>query len=509
MRTERLRRKAERARASLAEFIRQGWHVLEPATELEWSWHHDAVCEHIQALLEDWMRRQQDPSYEQRFQQLLVNVPPGSLKSRIVSVYMPAWMWTRWPAWRAIFLSSNPRVALRDSVYCRDVIRSDWYQKTFEPTWMLADDQDAKGLYKNTEGGFRMALGFGSKITGDRGDAIVFDDPHDAEEVHSEAKRTYVIDRWDTAIANRVNDLRTSVRIGIMQRLHTEDLAGHVLRQGDWEHVRIPMEYEPSPGCECETCERGETVIGWRDPRAEGEVLQPERFTQAVLDKEKKRGSAYYAGQFQQRPTAASGNLFPRRWWRFWREPGAPPTPRPKNCDTEAPAVTLPSDFDEVLISLDAAFKDHKDSDYVCIGVWGVKGANRFLLYRVWERLDFTNTVKELRRVCDLFPKAYRKLIEDKANGTAIINTLHAEISGLVPVDPKSSKVARAMAIQPQVESGNVFLPEHAEWLDTYIGEFESFPRGAHDDQVDMTSQALLYLAENGALAKLEALSAW
>lgn len=504
VRAEKRRRAAAKARASLAEFIRQGWHVLEPTTPLEWNWHHDAICLHLQALLEDWMRKQRDPDFEQRFQNFLANVPPGSMKSRIVSVFMPAWMWLHWPSWRVLFLSSNPRVALRDSVYCRDVLRSEWYRQTFEPAWDFAEDQDAKGLYRNTSGGFRQAQGFSAKITGDRFDCIAWDDPHDADDVHSEVQREAVVERWDSAIANRLNDLRSSTRIGIMQRLHEADLSGHVLRQGGWEHLCLPMEHETTRACECATCSRGETAIGWRDPRTvEGEVLHPARFTADVLTSERARGSYYYAGQFQQRPAPTASALFPRRWWRFWREPGALPAPRPRGCDTEAPAAFLPASFDTVIQSWDCTFKDSDGSDYVCGGVWGAKGADRFLLYRVWARLDFTSTLREIRRVTELYPDAGAKLVEDKANGSAVINTLKSEIPGIIAWNPgTSSKTARAMSIQPQVEAGNVYLPESAEWVDAYVGEFESFPRAAHDDQVDMTSQALLRLARKASPAE-------
>lgn len=446
------------------------------------------------------MERQRDPSFVQRFQNFLANVPPGSMKSRIVSVFLPAWVWLHWPSWRALFLSSNPRVALRDSVYCREVLRSEWYQKTFRPGWELADDQDAKGLYRNTSGGFRQAQGFSAKVTGDRFDAIIWDDPHDADDVHSALKRESVIERWDSAVANRLNDLRSSVRVGIMQRLHESDLSGHVLRQGGWEHLRLPMELEATTGCSCPSCARGETLIGWRDPRtSEGEVLHPARFTPEVLASERARGSFYYAGQFQQRPAPAGGNMFPREWWRFWRPVGMSPVRRPKGCDQTLPTVELAPDvaamgFDEVVQSWDLTFKDSDGSDYVAGGVWGRKGADKFLLHRVWRRMSFTDSLRALRETAAAYPEARAIYVEDKANGPAVISALKGEIAGIVPVEPTGSKVARASAMQPQVEAGNVYLPEHADWLDDFIGEFDTFPRGAHDDQVDMTTQAIMKL---------------
>jgi predicted phage terminase large subunit-like protein len=484
--------RAERARRSLAYFIRAGWHVLEPGTTLEWNWHHDALCDHLQALFMDWMGHQRDPSFVQRFRNFLANVPPGTMKSRIVSVYFPAWAWLIWPPWRAIFLSSNPRVALRDSVACRDVIRSSWYQDTFRPRWRLSDDQDAKSLFKNTEGGFRQAMGFSARITGDRADALVWDDPHDAEEVMSRVSREAVLERWDSAIGNRVNDLRSSVRIGIMQRLHEEDLAGHVLGHGGWEHLRLPMEFEmPSP-CKCESCTRG-SVIGWKDPRTTpGELLHPARFPRDVLAAELTRLKAYgYAGQMQQRPAPAKGAFFSRDWWKFW-------------CHASDPiegCVPLPSEFDEQLQSWDLTFKGTSTSDFVTGQVWGRKLADRFLLDQVRGQLSFTATKTAFRTLTAKWPKAARKLVEDKANGPAIIDELRREIGGIVPVEPEGGKEARAHAAAPYVEAGNVYLPHPriAPWVHDFIEEHASFPKGANDDQVDAHTQAAVRMSARKA----------
>lgn len=298
---------AELLRRSLALFIVHAWHVLEPAMPLDHNWHIDVIADHVQAVLEDWIRTQlagreqiaeEDfqarqevnrlgmqvvngrvmEAVHQRIRNLLINVPPGTAKSRIISVMMPAWMWTRWPSWKAIFLSVNPRVALRDSVFCRELIRSRWYQETFNPWWDFSEDQDAKGLFRNTAGGWRMALGYRAQIVGDRGDALIPDDPNDPEEVHSEVSRDAVNLRWDDVLKNRVNDLRFSPRIVIQQRVHVDDLSGHILAEEPelWDHLRIAMEREAdAKGCECPSCLRGSTALGWMDPRAPGELLFP------------------------------------------------------------------------------------------------------------------------------------------------------------------------------------------------------------------------------------------
>ena len=459
-----------KATLSLADFVRESWEVLEPSTELLWNWHIDAMCFHIQETLLDWFKHKQNPHYVQRIQNLLLNVPPGSLKSRTVSVCTPAWFWTICPSWRAIFLSANPRVALRDSVYCRDVIESDWYQKKFSPDWGLRDDNNSKSSFWNTRGGIRSAFGFNSRITGDRADCLFWDDPHDAQEVHSDPIRQGVIDRWDTAIGNRVNDLRSSNRIGIMQRLVTNDLSGHVLSQGKWEHLCISQEFEEV---------RSPTVLGWIDPRATlGELMFPARFPKEVLEEEKKRlGSYGYAGQHQQRPAPMEGGLFNRSWWKYY--------------------VVAPSDFDMIIQSWDCAFKETKTSDYVVGQVWGKRGGQFYLLDQVRDRTDINGTLQAIRMLSAKWPNASAKLVEDKANGSAVIDLLKREIPGLIPIEPEGGKLVRAIAIAPYVEAGNVFLPDPAiaSWIGDYVQEFSTFPNGSNDDMVDSTSQSLNWLS--------------
>lgn len=458
---------AVRVTLTLADFVKESWEVLEPSTELLWNWHIDAMCLHIQEALLDWYKHKKNPHYPQRIQNLLINVPPGSLKSRVLSVCTPAWFWTICPSWRAIFLSANPRVALRDSVYCRDVIESEWYQKRFLPDWSLRSDNNSKSSFWNTKGGVRSAFGFNSRITGDRGDSLLWDDPHDAQEVNSEVIRQGVIDRWDSAIRNRVNDLKSSLRIGIMQRLHESDLSGHVLGQGGWEHLCIPQEFEKA---------RIPTALGWVDPRSEpGELMFPGRFSPEVLAQEKKAlGSYGFAGQHQQRPSPADGGHFKRSWWQYYK--------------------VAPAEFDLIIQSWDCSFKETNKSDFVVGQVWGKVGARFYLLDQVRDRMDFPATIAAIRALSAKWPQASAKLIEDKANGPAVISSLQREIPGLIPIEPEGGKLVRAIAIAPYVEAGNVFLPEDASWVGDYVAEFSTFPNGANDDQCDSTSQSLNWL---------------
>lgn len=481
------RLRATRARRHLADFVRQGWHVVEPATPLVWNWHLDALCLHVQALLED------APGTPQN---LLINIPPGTCKSLVLAVFAPAWMWLHRPGWRALFASGSPRVVTRDSLRCRSIVRSDWYRQTFSPEWDVSSEQDEKHLFANTAGGWRSAVGAGSSVTGDRADFLAVDDANDAKEIHSRAHRVAINENWwDMAWHNRIADPQRSKRAVIMQRLHEEDLAGHLLEheRGEWAHLCIPMEWDAKgPGDK-------PTWLGWSDPRgADGELMFPARFNAKFLAGERLTlGTAGYSGQMQQQPAPSGGGMFQRKWWRFWSENGGrvfregAAVARPRGC-SDLPPRKLPEKFDRVTLSVDATFKDTKTADFVCVGKWGFLGADRFLLRRTKERLSYVATKELLRVECAIEPVPQKKLIEDKANGPAIINELRSEIPGLVAFEPHGSKEARAASITPLVEAGNVYLPEGADWLEDYVGEMAMFPYGRNDDQVDMTSQALI-----------------
>lgn len=480
---------------SLAEFTAAAWHVVEPATALQWNWHLDALCAHVQAVLEGPER------WGEWAQNLLINIPPGTMKSLVVSVFAPAWVWLWRPAWRAVFTSANPRVSLRDSVRCRDLIESQWYTETFKPAWKMAEDQNAKGNFKNSKGGTRLALSVGSKVTGDRVHAIFVDDPLDAADAPSKAARDSVTFWWDQALANRLADLKCDVRVIIMQRLHEEDLSGHLLAQGGWAHLNLPMEFEPEAS--------RTTFLKWKDPRkSEGELLFPQRFTKEVLEAERKRlGSSGYAGQMQQRPVPVAGNKFRREWWRFWAPAGGNGA-RPRGASAAPAKVLNPATakFDEIIGSWDCSFKATDGADFVVGLVIGRIGADRFVLARKRGRIGFGDTVKAVVQQRKDWPRCYEILIEDKANGSAIIETLKSEITGIVPVNPMGGKEARAAALEPEVESGNWYLPDGAEWLDEWLDEFASFPLGRNDDQVDACSQAAIRLKAPSGLTYTRAL---
>lgn len=790
--------RAERARRSLAEFVKLFWPVVEPGIPLRWNWHIDAICEHLEAVGE--------PNGIQR---LLINVPPGHMKSLLVSVMWPAWRWTARPQWRAIFGSYAVELAIRDAVRTRTVLESDLYRRLFSAPdgWELAGDQNVKSYYRNTLMGERLSVGVGGKVTGFRGDCVVgstriateygqiradvlasmpaplprvwsqnldtgrvelkaveavrvvdrrptvrvvtaagrvvecthdhrlftrggyspaastpsgaalrvlpdrvlatsvcgaemelarprtdilrahvlnstlqpaaavgsvrglrqvhrsdgrrqgtevllagmsptyaarttgstvrgmrqdpsavaratpavlfealrgscaldphagqrelalsgghelqrlvpfgapgspsagwelvrdlrrvapvggaprepqptgqsgrepgdpmpcvplappqvardtvsmvvagsagasrvydvqvadnrnffanevlvhncviCDDPLNAVDATSDTARSNAIEWWDKAMSSRLNDMRTGARVLIMQRLHEDDLAGHVLAQGGYEHLCLPSEFSSK--------RRSVTCGGiWQDPRTDdGALLFPEMFPETVIAQAKKDlGEDGYAAQHDQMPMPASGGMFKLGWWKHYRQ--------------------LPRLIDAWGASIDCTFKDTTKADFVVAQVWARRGADRYLVWQHRERLSFTATLALVVRLKQQFPEVEEILVEDKANGPAVIDTLRDKVPGVVAVDPGSKgKQARASACTPQVEAGQVWIPENTtgnvqvwragEWHDTggwyssaagypveqFEAELASFPKGKHDDQVDATSQML------------------
>jgi predicted phage terminase large subunit-like protein len=469
----------ELATRSLGEFVRQAWPVVEPSTPFVPGWHIDAIIEHLEAVTRGQIRN------------LLINVPPRHMKSLLVSVFWPAWEWIRHPERRWLYSSYAASLSIRDSIKCRRLIESPWYQARWGDRFALTSDQNTKMRFDNSRSGYRIATSVGGTATGEGGDRIVCDDPHNVGEVASDSVRKSAVDWWDVVMSTRVNDPKTSAMVIVMQRCHQRDLSGHLLEKGNFEHLCLPAEYEGA---------RRETSIGFLDPRTQpAELLWPERFGPSeIVSLKVSLGSYAAAGQLQQRPSPAGGGIFKRHWFRYYQPRGAnlPPVSvrLPDGTHISINAIEAPHRVDEQLQSWDCAFKDLATSDYVVGQVWGRCGSAFWLGDQVRGRMDCPATVHAVRELTQKWPGTMAKLIEDKANGSAVIQMLAHEIPGLLPVNPSGGKAARAQAISPLVEAGNIYLPhpDSAPWVNDFIEECVQFPNGAHDDQVDAMTQAIL-----------------
>lgn len=476
------------ARTDLKTFAQLAWPELNPGTDMIWSWHLDAICDHLEAVTAGHIHR------------LIINVPPGSSKTSLVCQTWPVWEWLRRPELRWGFAAYGADLSTRDSVARRRLIASDWFQREMRPDWSLAGDQSLKTQFDNDCGGSMRATSVGAGSTGFHFDRLITDDPLRPLDIYTERLGEHV--RWFRGTwQSRMRDPQRAAQILIMQRLHDADLAGDLLRamqqQGGerWEHLCIPMRFD--------SARRSSTSIGWRDPRkTDGELLCPERWSAAWVDTKERADPRTFTAQYQQTPKVADGTIFREGAFRFYH--------LDKHIDG---CVPYPGDaaMTRWVGSWDFTFEAGKGTDYNCGGVWARCGSDIYLLDMVHRRMEFSTQRQAALALARKWPEVRCWLIEKKANGAAILDTLRrpyvdatgerdSGLVGLVPVVPTEGKVARAHAISAIVEGGHVLLPHPsiAPWVTRYIDEMVSFPTGSHDDMVDMTTQALRRIGANG-----------
>lgn len=479
----------------LAEFVQQAWHIVEPSTPLIWNWHLDVMCHALQ----------EQARGNKKYRKLLIEVPPGTMKSLLVSVFAPAWQWLDNPERRKLFFSNDDALAKRDSRRMREIITSRWYarlrsyvaDKKGVKAWSISKDQNEKVNFENSKRGFRQCLSLGAKVTGKRADDIVIDDPIDAKEVVNgsidqvRTRLTEANNVVEVVLPNRVNKLADACWTIVMQRLHPDDPAGRVQADntnGEWHIISLQMEFEP-----------GNPKNHEDDPRTEaGELLQPEQFPKEEIEKLKAKLDRHYTSQYQQNPLPPDGGPLKKWFWCFWYPLGthAPPPIRFMKPDGTLHTSTqreLPMKLTGHTQSWDMAFKDTKDSAYVVGQVWAENQADSFLLDQVREKMDFTTTLDAVRTLTAAWPQALKKLVEEKANGAAVMSSLKREIAGFDPVEPDGGKEGRANAVAPACKSGNVWLPHPsvAPWVKALLAELEAFPASQYADQVDTLTQYL------------------
>lgn len=471
----------ELAIRSFRQFVQQYWHKVDPAPFVP-NWHIDAIAEHLQAMQALECRR------------LIINIPPGHAKSLLVAVLWPAWLWLHRPADKILGGCYAADLAVRDAAKSRALMESPEYralvahqwQQQRASLWDFQGDQNRKDWYRNTAHGQRIATSVTGKATGERADRIIVDDPLNAlEGEYSEAARRQANAWISGTLTTRFSDAATGTAVVVMQRLHDMDVSGYLLAEGGWEHLRLPMEYQRHVKLGGVTVDaKAPNGLGFVDPReVEGTPLFEARTPPAELERIKRGLRHRYQGQYQQNPRAEGGNLIQESWFRRY-----------------APEE-LPEKFDRVGLSVDANFGDGPNPDPVSIGVFGQKGPNHYLLMVTGGPWNFSTTVSRIRQVLTLYPEAALgpKLIEAKANGAATINTLSAEIPGIIAIKPTESKLARLLSCTLMFEAGNVLIPHRAGWVDSYMTEITGFPNALHDDQVDMTSQWLNWAGANSA----------
>jgi len=476
-----LKRETDVLEGDLALFFREAWKILEPGRKLHWSWHYDLVAEYL------WLVREK--KFAEAFPDhagIVVNCPPRTAKSSFMSVAFPVWCWLTDPTWRFMCASYSADLSLEHSGKRRDLILSPWFQERWGEKVKLKFGRNEKGQFDNEATGSMIATSVGGTAIGKGGDTLILDDPINAEQALSDVERQHANDWIDNTVRSRLNDPGAGLILMIMQRLHDMDPTGFVVsaEPGRWIHVKLPLEAEEA--------ERWVfPVTGRVVERKAGDVLMPERFTEAAVNRYKGR-RLVWAGQYQQRPTPLEGNMVKRGDVRYYG--GVDPLTGEKD-------PPLPATFDTIFVSADCAFKDLKTSDYVAVGTIGVKGPNRYVLDVVNKHLDAGATEEEIRRQRKAMPGGGSSkgvvaavLIEEAANGTAIIKRMRREVPGVIAINPEGNKVARMFASSPEWQAGNWHVDRNAAWTEPFLEQLLKFPYAAHDDMVDMMTQAAVWL---------------
>ncbi|WP_152535843.1 hypothetical protein [Bradyrhizobium sp. Ai1a-2] len=498
--------------------------MVEPGQPYVHNWHIDALCDHLEAAfvsegmaagdeLESWIVEKWGSAELFR---LLGNVPPGTMKSLLVCVFFPAWVWgpMRRPNKRFLATSHNERNAVRDTMKCRRLVQSRWYQRRWGDLVTMTGDQNSKTKFENTATGFRQGVPFKS-LTGERADFVILDDPMSVADALSDADREAANVTFRESLTTRLNNPDRSVIIVIMQRLHEDDTAGVILSAPDrmgYEHIMLPMRFDPERRCE--------TSIGFRDPRTEeGELLFKARFPMHVVNRDEiALGPIATAGQMQQSPKPRGGQILKRDYWQPWT------------------AKKYPA-FEFIIASADTAYTEKEENDPSACTVWGIfrdkQDRARMMLIWAWMRhLEMHGQLPEklvsetkaqydkrsmpnwglvqwLAYTCRRF-RVDKLLIEAKATGITAaqeIKRLYREENWSIELpSPTIDKVARAHTAEPSFAAGLIYAPCDddgfgPEWAEKVIDQAESFPKSKYKDLVDSATQAVTWARKKGLIA--------
>ena len=469
--------KQEKARRSLHEFTKQAWHVIEPSTEFMDNWHIAAICDHLEAITRGEIRN------------LLINMPPRHMKSIAVAVMWPAWAWIDHPELKWLFASYSLQLSIRDNRKCRQLIESDWYQERWGDSFSLSEDQNVKSRFENNAMGYRMAVSTSSAATGEGGDIIVVDDPHNVIDADSDNVRQNTLEWWNTSMATRLNDLKKGHKVVIGQRVHQNDLSGFLEETGEYVKLKLPAEYEPNDYV---------SGFGWEDPRTEeGELLWPQRMgPDEIKEMKMTMGSYDYAAQFQQRPSPAGGGNFKEIWFRYFKRVRVGEESYYKlDAGAEEESKMVPVKSCSRFMIMDLAASVSTRADYTVITCWDVTpDTDQLLLGLVRARLEGPDQMKVLWAA---FQRWKPDWVGIETGGYQLTMVQTAVRAGLPVRELKAErdKISRSMTAAVRYEAGKVFHPAGRVWVRTVEDELLAFPTGTYDDIVDTVAYAAIHIA--------------
>jgi predicted phage terminase large subunit-like protein len=443
-------------RSDLYAFVQAAFPIVAGGQVLQRNWHLEAMTAALTDVVNGKNHR------------LIITVPPRSLKSICASVALPAFALGQEPSRNIICVSYSDPLARKHGNDCRALMHAPIYRRIF-PGTRISSAKDTEAEIRTTAGGSRLTTSVGGTLTGRGGNMLIIDDPLKPHDAQSESARESLKQWYSNTLLSRLDHKSEGSIIVVMQRLHPDDLVGHLLEQGGWQHLNLPAITES----ECSI-----TLGNHRyHYRRIGDLLHPERENAAALHELKtSMGSMEFSAQYQQAPIPLGGNLIKWSWFKFYKEP---PNPRPG---------------DHLIVSWDTAMSSNQLADFSACVVLLVRGDTVYILDIFRARLEYPElkrAVLSQHRRWRQIGIAYNLLIEKKGSGLSLVQDLYRENIHAIGVDPDGDKIMRMAAQTAPIEAGAVHLPWNAPWLDEFKKEVLSFPQGRHDDQVDALSQGL------------------
>lgn len=441
----------------LYSFSQASFPIVSGGGRLLPNWHLEAITYALSNVMKGDTKR------------LIITVPPRSLKSICASVCLPAFALGHDPSRRIICVSYSVGLARKHGNDCRALMRSDLYRGIF-PRTRISPAKDTETEVMTTARGSRLATSVGGTLTGRGGDFLIIDDPLKPQDAQSESARESLKQWYSNTLLSRLDDKVEGAIIVVMQRLHPDDLVGHLLEQGGWRHLNLPAIAEE------------EAVIALsanrRHQRNIGDLLHPAREPKEALAKLKSSmGSMEFAAQYQQAPVPLGGNLIKWSWFKFYDQP------------------PVAQGTDKLIVSWDTAMSSSQLADYSACVVLLVRKETIYVLDVVRARLEYPDLKRAVleshQRWRNAGCSSYVLLIEKKGSGLSLIQDLRRQNIHPIAVEPEGDKIMRMSAQTAPIEAGAVHLPCHAGWVEEFKKELLSFPMSKHDDQIDALSQAL------------------
>ena len=451
---------------SFYDFFRLAWPSIWGDTPFVDNWHFEYICKKIQKAAERVIGN------EKREKDIVVNVPPGTSKSTIISICLPAWVWIKDPSRRFLTTSYSPELAADHAKSTRKLIVSDWYQSLFGDIYKLKGT--AETFYETNQGGRRMITSPGSSVgTGFHADFLIFDDPDSAQGVFSQARRQETIRWFDEVMPSRLADPRVGLKIVVQQRLHIQDITGHIkelyVKKGTWDSDK--WDFTILPGIKSRDV-LPTSLMPFYDSTG---LLFPDRLSQDVLNNYRITLRNGFAGQIMMTPLTIGGNFFRETWPRWFTKEQMPV-------------------FDQIILSVDASFKDEENSCPASVQVWGLKSPNYYMLYDHTTRMGAIETGNAIERLLQVYPRGTITVIEPAANGYYLIEKLKKKYPVYpFPVARFGGKENRAAIAATLWETGNVYILDTPHNRTVYMPEILAFPNSQWKDRVDAMSQAIIY----------------